>query len=313
MNEYERRREERIARNRAVLERLIASDPAHAALHAATSKTTSRATPRVDSKLKKKTARRVDASDLRRSGRVRKLPAPVYTTFDVDDDLGDANATRKRVKMSETAAARKPSGTAAAARKSSAPPSANSLRALDARLWDVYVNYLGLPISPPPNDGGLKAAVVRALSPVANPKFSKMSGIQEWKNCVALYVNVGDKHGNTYDNVFTRAGSRISWFAQPRQDEDTPVIRSIVKTATMDEESVEDARRRAEEGEDAAPRYVDWPLHLFCRMEGCEYVYCGRLKMVDFEPNKRPMKFTMQLLDASLLRGSEHFLGLLEL
>ena len=146
MNEYERRREERIARNRAVLERLIASDPAHAALHAATSKTTSRATPRVDSKLKKKTARRVDASDLRRSGRVRKLPAPVYTTFDVDDDLGDANATRKRVKMSETAAARKPSGTAAAARKSSAPPSANSLRALDARLWDVYVNYLGLPI-----------------------------------------------------------------------------------------------------------------------------------------------------------------------
>ena len=69
----------------------------------------------------------------------------------------------------------------------------------------------------------------------------------------------------------------------------------------------------AEEGEDAAPRYVDWPLHLFCRMEGCEYVYCGRLKMVDFEPNKRPMKFTMQLLDASLLRGSEHFLGLLEL
>jgi len=25
------------------------------------------------------------------------------------------------------------------------------------------------------------------------------------------------------------------------------------------------------------------------------------------------MKFTMQLLDASLLRGSEHFLGLLEI
>jgi len=307
MNEYERKREERIARNRAVLERLIASDPAHAALHAASS-----STRRVGDSTKKtvKTPRRVvDASDLRRSGRVRKLPAPVYTTFDVDDDLGDANAKRKRAKTGGTTT----TTAAAAARKPSAPASANSLRALDARLWDVYVKYLGLPIPPPPNDGGLKAAVVRALSPVANPKFSKMSGIQEWKNCVALYVNVGDKHGNTYDNVFTRAGSRISWFAQPRQDEDTPVIRSIVKTATMDEESVEDARRRAEEGEDAAPRYVDWPLHLFCRMEGCEYVYCGRLKMVDFEPNKRPMKFTMQLLDASLLRGSEHFLGLLEL
>ena len=311
MNEYERKREERIARNRVVLERLIASDPTHAALHAASTSSTSRRVGDSSTKKTVKAPRRVvDASDLRRSGRVRKLPAPVYTTFDVDDDLGDANAKRKRAKTGGTTTT---TTTAAAARKPSAPASANSLRALDARLWDVYVKYLGLPIPPPPNDGGLKAAVVRALSPVANPKFSKMSGIQEWKNCVALYVNVGDKHGNTYDNVFTRAGSRISWFAQPRQDEDTPVIRSIVKTATMDEESVEDARRRAEEGEDAAPRYVDWPLHLFCRMEGCEYVYCGRLKMVDFEPNKRPMKFTMQLLDASLLRGSEHFLGLLEL
>ena len=292
---------------------MLASDPARAALRAASS-TRRVGDPRVSTKKTTKTPRRVvDASDLRRSGRVRKLPAPVYTTFDVDDDLGDANAKRKRAEVRAPRGETGGTTTTSAARKPSAPASANSLRALDARLWDVYVKYLGLPIPPPPNDGGLKAAVVRALSPVANPKFSKMSGIQEWKNCVALYVNVGDKHGNTYDNVFTRAGSRISWFAQPRQDEDAPVIRSIVKTATMDEESVEDARRRAEEGEDAAPRYVDWPLHLFCRMEGCEYVYCGRLKMVDFEPNKRPMKFTMQLLDASLLRGSEHFLGLLEL
>ena len=95
-----------------------------------------------------------------------------------------------------------------------------------------------------------------------------MSGIQEWKNCVALYVNVGDKHGNAYDNVFTRAGSRITWFAQPRQDEDSPVIKSIMKTSTLEEESVEDAMTRAENGEEAAPKYVDWPLHLFCRMGG---------------------------------------------
>jgi len=196
----------------------------------------------------------------------------------------------------------------------SAPPSANSLRALKARLWDVYTNYLGEPIPPPPGDGGLKAAVVRALSPVSNPKFSKMSGIQEWANCVALYVNVGDKHGNTYNNVFTHAGSRITWFAQPRQNEDTPVIRSIVATANMEEESVEDTRERAntEEGVQGI-KGKDWPLHLFCRMEGCEYVYCGRLKMIDYQPSKHPMKFTMRLVDAPLLRGSEHFLGLVDL
>jgi len=159
----------------------------------------------------------------------------------------------------------------------------------------------------------MKAAVVRALSPVSNPKFSKMSGIQEWKNCVVLYVNVGDKHGNSYANVFTRAGSRISWFAQPRQDEESSAIRTILKTATLDEESVEDAVRRAEDGEEAAPKYVDWPLHLFCRMEGDAYVYCGRLKMVESDTKKAPMKFQMRLLDAPLLRTSAEFLGLVEL
>jgi len=309
MNEYERNREERIARNKAVLERLIAANPAHTALHATTSKTAV--------KRSAKSAREpIDESDLRRSGRVRRLPAPVYTTFDVNDDLGDGSNAAKRAKsgaprsdVGVSARAR----TASASARPSAPSSANSLKALKARLWDVYSTYLGEPIAPPPGDGGLKAAVVRALSPVSHPKFSKMSGIQEWANgVVVLYVNVGDKNGNTYDNVFSRAGSQITWFAQARQNEDSPVIRVITATREMEEESVEDAWMRAE-NEELAPKYVDWPLHLFCRMEGCEYVYCGRLKMVDYQPNKQPLKFDMRLLDAPLLRASEHFLGLVDL
>jgi len=311
MNEYERKREERIARNKAVLERLIANNPAHAALH------TERPSASASARAKPKKAAAVPEHELRRSGRVRKLPAPVYTTFDVHDDLGDGYRAAKRAKhgdqkTDEVSHQRKMPKQVSST--PSAPPSANSLRALKARLWDVYTNYLGEPIPPPPGDGGLKAAVVRALSPVSNPKFSKMSGIQEWANCVALYVNVGDKHGNTYNNVFTHAGSRITWFAQPRQNEDTPVIRSIVATANMEEESVEDTRERAntEEGVQGI-KGKDWPLHLFCRMEGCEYVYCGRLKMIDYQPSKHPMKFTMRLVDAPLLRGSEHFLGLVDL
>ena len=82
MNEYERNRKERIARNKAVLERLIASNPAHAALHAAASKSPIK-------RAHKGKREPVDENDLRRSGRVRRLPAPVYTTFDIHDDLGD--------------------------------------------------------------------------------------------------------------------------------------------------------------------------------------------------------------------------------
>ena len=192
----------------------------------------------------------IDDANLRRSNRARKLPAPVYTTFDVDEDLGDARAWKKTKRRSDKQDEHASRSETAAARKPSAPPSANSIRALRARLWEMYTNYLGERVEPPEGDGGLKAAVVKALSPVHSPKFSKMSGIQEWKNCVVLYVNVGDKHGNTYDNVFTGAGSRISWFAQTRQDEESSAIKVVLKTMTLEEESVEDAVKRAEDGDD---------------------------------------------------------------
>ena len=86
MNEFERQREARIARNKSILERLIASNPAHAALHA------ERPTPAKPRGPRPKQP--TNEADLRRSGRVRRLPAPVYTTFDVNDDLGDGVSAR---------------------------------------------------------------------------------------------------------------------------------------------------------------------------------------------------------------------------
>ena len=187
--------------------------------------------------------------------------------------------------------------------------------------------------------------MIHALSPISNPRFSKYSGIQEWKNCVTLFVNVGDKYGNSYDNVFTHAGGRISWFAQPRQTEETPVIERILATAEakydalqsstapeglrdQDPEAAEAADGKGRGGKAEAadgkgrgakagkkPNGIGaaWPLHLFCRMEGCEYVYCGRLRVVEHDPRKLPMKFTFRLLDAPLLRTSDDFLGLVDL
>ena len=226
--------------------------------------------------------------------------------------------------------------------KPAAPVSANSLRSLDAKMSQCAANHLGRPISD--GTGAFKAAVVHEISPITNPKFSKMSGIQEWRNVVTLFVNVGDKHGNSYDNVFTHCGGRITWFAQPRQGEDTPVIQRIARTKDgkgMDALALataglipgnEDDEEEGEEGNDGAKtgpetgaeaetgrgkgrqrRDKEWPVHLFCRMEGCEYVYCGRLRVLEHFPNKTPMKFLFRLLDAPLLRTSDDFLGLVDL
>lgn len=381
MNEYEARRDARIARNRAILAQLVGDLP-YAMMTAPTGG------PRASTggSGKKRPRATINEEDLRRSGRIRNLPAPIYTTFERDDDLGDQNSrSRSRVVVDKQTTATSPraptkdryAGTSAAGgivttksthsrfAKPAAPLSANSLRALDAEMSKCSRNHLGRPISD--GTGGFKAAVVHEISPIANPKFSKMSGIQEWRNVVTLFVNVGDKHGNSYDNVFTHCGGRITWFAQPRQGEDTPVIQRIVKTkdgSGMDalalatapaglipgdeededvEEGEEGTEAEAETGAEARAkagaetgaeaetetgteaeaeagrgkgrrrRDKEWPVHLFCRMEGCEYVYCGRLRTIDHDPNARPMKFTFRLLDAPLLRTSDDFLGLVDL
>ena len=36
----------------------------------------------------------------------------------------------------------------------------------------------------------------------------------------------------------------------------------------------------------AGKKIKEWPVHLFCRMEGCEYVYCGRLRAMAYDPRK---------------------------
>ena len=354
LTEYEQRRDARIARNREILMQLVGNLPAHAEMMRADNSPAPKS-----SGAKRKARPSVPLEEQRRSGRIRNMPAPIYTSFEVDEDLGDAHARAKRraEKRAEAAAARdarrdasrddpdargsKPKPPA----KPSAPPAKGSIKTLDAKMRECATEYLGAPIFPPPGDGALKAAVIHALSPISNPRFSKYSGIQEWKNCVTLFVNVGDKYGNSYDNVFTHAGGRISWFAQPRQTEETPVIERILATAEakydalqnstapeglrdQDPEAAEAADgkgrggkaeaadgkgRGAKAGKKPNGTGAAWPLHLFCRMEGCEYVYCGRLRVVEHDPRKLPMKFTFRLLDAPLLRTSDDFLGLVDL
>ena len=345
LTEYEQRREARIARNREILMQLVGNLPAHAE----TMRADTSPAPK-SSGAKRKARPSVPPEEQRRSGRIRNMPAPIYTSFEVDEDLGDAHARAKRraEKRAKMAAARTARGDASRddpraeaskprpPAKPSAPPAKGSIKTLDAKMRECATEYLGAPIFPPPGDGALKAAVIHALSPISNPRFSKYSGIQEWKNCVTLFVNVGDKNGNSYDNVFTHAGGRISWFAQPRQTEETPVIERILATAEAKYDALQDStapeglrdpdpeageaaeaeggkRRAAGAGKKTGGTGAAWPLHLFCRMEGCEYVYCGRLRLMEHDPRKLPMKFTFRLLDAPLLRTSDDFLGLVDL
>ena len=65
-------------------------------------------------------------------------------------------------------------------------------------------------------------------APNFSPTFSRMSGIQEWKNAVCLFINV---YGDGYKNVFLEQGRFVTWFAQSRQWEGTPVVQRMINCA----------------------------------------------------------------------------------
>jgi len=60
-------------------------------------------------------------------------------------------------------------------------------------------------------NGYTKAGVMAALKRPADAfhaKFSKYSGVVEWRNAVLLWVNVG---GRDYANAFADNGQRMTW------------------------------------------------------------------------------------------------------
>ena len=52
-----------------------------------------------------------------------------------------------------------------------------------------------------------------ATSPI-NPKFNRMSGIQEFTNAIFLFVN---KDGPLYENVLSTSSGTITWYGQSTQ------------------------------------------------------------------------------------------------
>ena len=80
-----------------------------------------------------------------------------------------------------------------------------SIKELNVNLKYLDMNYLGKII--PPMGGQVKRAVMETSCTSGTPKFSRMSGIQKWKNCIQLFVNV---YGNGYKNVFLNGGKQIT-------------------------------------------------------------------------------------------------------
>lgn len=59
-----------------------------------------------------------------------------------------------------------------------------------------------------------KAAVMALANGNTLPRFSKYSGVVEWRNAVFLWVNIGGQTG--YHNAFTEKGRNMMWYGGSR-------------------------------------------------------------------------------------------------
>ena len=141
---------------------------------------------------------------------------------------------------------------------------------LDIDLSRVHPKWLGrqiLPVGKVPIMWGMCAAMY------TYPKFSRMSGVQQWRNAVVLFINIDSS--DVYDNTFTMTPDGqvyVDWFAQERHHEHSPVIKRLVR------------------GEDT--------ILLFGRIVNMPYVYFGELAYEDHRVTETPIRFRFRLNQA---------------
>ena len=90
---YEIKRDERVARNKAILAKLVKNNPLHQLMMKKKDGVARTSSPPTTTETTKKKSKQetMNRENVRRSGRIRKLPAPIYTTFELNEDLGDNN------------------------------------------------------------------------------------------------------------------------------------------------------------------------------------------------------------------------------
>ncbi|ETN15465.1 hypothetical protein, variant 1 [Phytophthora nicotianae INRA-310] len=168
---------------------------------------------------------------------------------------------------------------------------------IEIQLEEFHGRCLGTQLLPV----GKQTAMQGLCPPGYVAKFSKMSGVQPWKNSVALFLNVESE--SPYDNVFHledadgRSAVHFQWFGQNRWHDESPLVMRLRKAKRGDE------RLRFDETYyDKDSEKEEEPLLLFLRHTQGPYIYCGRLGYLGHRRGSKPLEFRWQLLDVNSLQ-----------
>jgi hypothetical protein len=121
------------------------------------------------------------------------------------------------------------------------------------------------------------------------PKFSKYSGVVEWKNCVYLWVNLGSSNPGEYINVFTERGRYMTWYGGSKMHEDSPVTKRLMKAPKSTGASGKET------------------VLLFVRLEKEPYTCLGTVAISKSNIAVHPVEFTWELLAYEKLKDRSNF------
>jgi len=171
--------------------------------------------------------------------------------------------------------------------KPSSEPAANSVRSISLDTSKLVLKFLGKPLETFGKDFVIQNTFREAAYPedmqrlqgASRLSFNKYSGVQEWKNAIYLWINIGGQ--KSVVNDFSQNGSRVSWYGGSKMREDSPVIQRLIYMG----------------------KEIDSKIILWCRHYDIEtkkllpYTCLGRLAYENNVSGSQPVAFTWRLID----------------
>jgi len=263
---------------------------------------------------KRNNQRKVYSGPVRRSGRLSSQTKPDYKDVTLlnekqiggsrkrshDDvaynDLDTAEDTKTDV---STIAKRVPKDTKS--KPGVVPAAPNSVRSINLDVNKLVLGTTGL-LGKMVENTGKEHVINQSFSLSATPydqerlantklSFNKYCGVQEWSNCVFLWVNLATSDS---PNDFLLDGRQITWFGGSRMHDESPVIHKLIQY-----------------GKDAMIKKDDSKIILWCRRYQTEnkkftpYVCLGRLGYESHIPGSSPLSFVWNLLDYDGLKHND--------
>jgi hypothetical protein len=233
----------------------------------------------------------------RRSSRLSQSEKPNYKEVSASIDV----VVKKRRRTTATTESRIVSPSPAAA--PAPPPAVNSVRSINIDTKTLVLGEKGV-LGQMMDHTGKEFVINESFSLAAYPEdqkrlagsrlsFNKYCGVQEFKNAIFLWINLGSKD-NPVVNDFLDDAKQVTWFGGSRMHDESPVIHKLLQYGQQD---------------DKVDNEPHSDIILWCRRYQTDtkqftpYVCFGRLTYHSHVPQSHPLKFIWNLVDYDGLKN----------